>query len=209
MKETTLGLLFAFIVLSIGFISCNNDNTNEPEEDSITNKVNFSNVYFELSWGTLEYYGKLDSANEGYNYDITLFSPDFEYDAINDIISGVGSAIYFEIYSDSETELSPGTYTFDPEGICTPYTFDEGDLTYRYNTDTELNEADLDIASGTIKIEKTDDSVYEITINCKSTEGIVITGYYKGTLIYKDISLEYSSSAINRNETIKPSRLLN
>ena len=162
------------------FTSCSDEDDNAAD-----NKVTFDGKEFDLAWGLLEKYGRLDPLDNAYNIDLTLVSSGFNYDETNDEITGKGSGIYFEMFTESPTELLEGTYEYVVQDATEPFTFDDGGLVYNYDSDQEESGLEFSIKSGTVEVKK-DGETYEITIKCTGENGEIISGYYKGTLMFID-----------------------
>ena len=155
--------------------------------------MTFGDYKTELSKGFIEYYGKLGNDN-AYNFDIVLLSDGLTFDPATEYLKGKGSGIYLEMYSESPDELVSGTYTFDSESdIAQPFTFDDAEMSYNLDAETEESEADVEMKSGTVKLVKSGD-IYEFTIEGTGKNGEKIYGYYKGTLDYYDFSNDKSFS---------------
>ncbi len=185
MKHVFIKLFLFIFVFSFVLSSCDKKDNEDIEKKQ---EIVFGDKSFDLSWGLLEYFGKLEPNDEAYNFDLMLFSSGLEYVDSTEEISGKGSGIYFEMFSESATELVPGTYNLDTTSInMKPFTFDFSGLSYNYDSATEDSEIELELKSGSVKIEKSGDE-YEITIEAMGESGEKITGYYKGTLKYNDFS---------------------
>lgn len=175
MKRITILNAVAIIMLSATFVftSCSSD-----DDDKTTNYIEYNGEQDDLTKGTLEYYGMGEGT--GYNFDITLLSPNISWETE----TGVGSGVYFELFSSSETELPSGTYTFSQ--TQNPLTFDDGGFIFNFNIATEEG-IDEDITDGTVKITN-GGSTYTIEFNCTSTSGKTVKGHYSGALTYEDFS---------------------
>jgi hypothetical protein len=204
MKRLSLLMFLSFIVIGGLFTSCSDD-----DDKAADSKVTFDGKEFNLARGLLEKYGMLDPVDKAYNIDLTLVSSGLNYDETNDEITGKGSGIYFEMFSESPAELLEGTYEYESVEAANPFTFDSGGLTYNYDSEQEESEQELEIKSGTIEVKK-DGETYEITIKCTGENGEIISGYYKGTLMFIDQEEEdfESKSTDNSLKTIKPNRPL-
>jgi hypothetical protein len=176
MKRNLNKLVFCSILCSILLIGCKKDDDSGP-----SNSLTYSGTKYELSKGYLENYGETWEDNV-YNFDLTLCSSGIT--VTEDAHTGVGNFFYFEMYSSSATELTPGTYTFSSSDVETPSTFDMGLAGVNYDIANEIGTY-LEFVGGTVVIEKTG-SIYTITIDCALPSAAKVTGYYKGELIYYD-----------------------
>ncbi|MBW6499626.1 MAG: hypothetical protein K0B09_14650, partial [Bacteroidales bacterium] len=91
------------------------------------------------------------------------------------------------------TDLPAATYTFNATSMASG-TFDDGSFWVEKGTYFDTG----DITGGTVKVSKSG-SNYEITIDCNTSTGKKITGYYKGPLTYEDHSVLKSAKAL-KNE---------
>jgi hypothetical protein len=161
-------VLMAFIVLA----SC------KKSDSGPSNNITYDGKANEITKGYLENYGII--ADGMYNFDLTLVSKEITMTQTD--ISGVGNAAYFEMISNSPTELAAGTYTFSAS-VSTSFTFDLAYVGLDY--DIANASGTLPIVGGTVVIKK-DGANYDITINCVTASAKSITGNYTGTLIAYD-----------------------
>jgi len=169
MKKTGFNVLLIGLVLMISFSACKKD-----EEEPKENELSYDGKTFGLSIGDLDYWG--DYYNSGYfNFDVYLYSNTSDF-------PGQDNYIYFELFSSSPTELVLGTYTFNATSYA-PKTFSYGE----FEVEKDAFSAYGEITAGTVKVSKSGAS-YEFTINCDTDTGKKITGYYKGSLVYSDLS---------------------
>lgn len=185
--------MVAMLATSISFVSCDKD---DDDDDKKKSQFTYENTEYDLDEGSLTYYGVwgTDSVDEGYNFDIFLFSSGISFESDSTGYIGVGNFIYFEMFSSSTTELVEGTYNFDADATYAPNTFDMGDFAINFNMDTFTGDLQESIAGGTVNIEK-DGSDYKITVECTDSSDKTITGYFEGALTYEDQSNKKSSSA--------------
>lgn len=176
MRRNYIKIVFFSISCSILLTGCSKDDDSGP-----SNYLTYSGIKYELSKGYLENYGEA-WVDDVYNFDLTLCSSGIT--VTEDAHSGVGNFFYFEMYSSSATELTPGTYTFSSSGDETPSTFDEGLAGVNYDIANEIGTY-LEFVGGTVIIEKTG-NIYTITIDCALPSAAKVTGSYKGELIYYD-----------------------
>lgn len=177
MKKLNFRILLSLFVISTLFVGCSDD------EDAPKNYITYDGVTKAISAGLLDYYGSAGLSS--YNFDVTLYGG-FKYSQTTGF-SGTGNYIYFELFSSSSTELVSGTYTFDATESMAPNTFDIGELAFGYSIADETADVYKEIISGTAKVQK-DGTTYTINIDCTASDGKKITGYYKGSLSYDDLS---------------------
>lgn len=159
------------------FIGCSDD------EDAPKNYFSYNGVTTNITAGLLENFGVTDQPT--YNFDITLYKG-LSYNQTSGLM-GTGDLIYFELFSSSATELVPGTYTYDALETTSANTFDAGLIAMGFEVANETADEIIYIASGTVTVKK-DGSTYTIDIDCTSSGGGKISGYYKGSLSYNDLS---------------------
>ncbi|MDX9853122.1 MAG: hypothetical protein RBS81_05015 [Tenuifilaceae bacterium] len=175
MKKLNFRILLSLFVISTLFVGCSDD------EDAPKNHITYDGVTKTISAGLLENYGSAGLSS--YNFDITLYEG-LKYSQTTGF-SGTGNLIYFELFSSSATELVPGTYTYDALETTNANTFDAGFIAIGIEIASETADEIIYIASGKVTVKK-DGSTYTIDIDCTSTDGKKITGYYKGSLSYED-----------------------
>jgi hypothetical protein len=188
----------AILLLSIFIAGCKKD-----EEESVKNYFNYNGTEFILSQGFLENYGKY-AADEGNNIDLSLLSSTFTIHEKNgevDSVSGVGDALYFEIFTSLPDKLDVRDYTYDGTESFAAGTFDFGMIGMGYNMDTETGPA-FEITGGKVSV-TSNGAEYEITINCTVSNGKTITGYYKGPLKYYNYDKKKKSAErLQKNKPI-------
>ena len=171
--------IIAILLLSLIVGGCKKD-----KEETVKNYFNYNGTEFTLSKGFLENYGK-SAADEGNNIDLTLLSSAYTIHVKNgevDSISGTGDALYFEMFTSLPDKLDVRDYLYDETESFAAGTFDIGMVGMGFNMDTETG-SNFDITGGKVSV-TSNGSEYEITINCTTSNGKTITGYYKGPLVY-------------------------
>lgn len=174
----------AMLLLSLFISGCKKD-----KNETANNQLSYNGTAFNLSQGFLENYGK--SGTEGYNVDLSLLSSEFTIHESNGEISsvtGVGNAIYFEIFTSLPGKLDIRDYLYDNMGSGTEGTFDGGMLMLGYNVTTEAGTT-VAITGGKVSV-TSNGSEYEITFNVTASNGKTITGYYKGALKYYNYDMK-------------------
>ncbi|MDX9695792.1 MAG: hypothetical protein RBT49_08380 [Bacteroidales bacterium] len=182
MKKFNLRLLTIMLaVFSVTLLSC------DDEESSKDNSFSYNGTTYKIAAGFLENYGAvIEKSVSSYNLDLTFATSGITYNTETGDISGIGSMLYFEMFTTSGTQLVPGTYSFDLYETTNAGTFDYAELAINYNFATETGTY-VDFVAGTVVVKLTE-TTYEITINLTSTENKVLTGYFKGTLTYVDLT---------------------
>jgi hypothetical protein len=184
MKKSIFKIMLGLFIIGTLFVSCTSDDDSSSTGD---NKITVDGKSYELSNGSLEYYGisYMDSSN--YNFDVLLYSG-FTYNAATEDYSGIGNYIYFELFSSSATELVAGNYSYNASSYAAN-TFDDGYIEINYNIATETNDLGEEITAGTVNVKKSGNE-YEISFDGTTGSGKKITAFYKGSLNYFDYSEE-------------------
>jgi hypothetical protein len=178
MKKFNLAFIsIVLAIFSIAFVSC------DDEETTKDNSFKYDGKTYKIAKGYLENYGStLSKSVTSYNLDLTFFTSGLTYNTATGNVSGTGSYLYFEMFSTTGTQLTPGTYTYDMYESLNSGTFDYAEAGLNITIGTESGTY-VDIVAGTVKVKLTD-TKYEITIDLTSTENKKLTGYYKGSLTY-------------------------
>lgn len=182
MKKTNylkvLAMFFAVFGM-ITFTSCDDD-----DDDDKTNYFMLGEMEGVLDKGYLEYYGMWNETS-GYNFDISLVSSDLSMDGE----TGIGDVAYFELFSESATELKSGIYTYNE--TYEAYTFDYGGFDINFNIETEESDEYGEMTAGTVEIAKSGE---KYTIEFSGTaSGKSVKGHYSGSLMYYDLSDDMKS----------------
>lgn len=173
---STFLLLVSFVFV---FASCKKD------DDGKSNEMQVDDVNIAIGSGSLFGYGT-GSYHDGFNLDLRLFQEgftvvdlgnhDYEY-------QGNGFVIYCEMFSETETALSEGIYSFnDTSDVYPVRTFD--DLSYKF--DYEDGQWYDCVEGSTVEVRKSG-SNYEITIDAIDENGDVVKGFYSGPLTFIDM----------------------
>lgn len=169
----------AVLIISLFVSGCKKD-----KNETVKTYFNYNGTEYNLSQGFLENYGKY-GAEEGYNLDLSLLSSSFTLHYSNgevDSVSGIGHALTFELFTTLPDKLDIRDYAYDATESGAAGTFDWGMVLMDYNTLTETGTS-FEITGGKVSI-TSNGSEYEVTINCTTSDGKTITGYYKGALKY-------------------------
>lgn len=192
MKQFSLRVVGIFAI-SLIITAC----TKDGDTPEMKNAITYNSTEYDMSKGLLEYYGIIQGT--GNNIDLVLLSSGLTPVVTNgvvDSIIGTGSGINFEIFTTGATSLDVGDYTFDGTMSGSPGTFDYGNAIFNFNTVTQEGTI-LDITGGKITI-ISNDPVYELSFKCTGEDGKSITGYYKGSLQYYDMSVPFKSGKIKK-----------
>lgn len=182
MKKVTNIILATFILSILLMVGCKKDN------DSPNNKMNYDGTEYELSQGFLENFGKWTDQMD-YNMEIVLLSSGFavhEADGEIDSLSGIGHGIIFDLFTASSNKVDVGEYTYDSNDSGQAGTFNFADGVVNYNSATE-DGTEFEISAGKLTIVQNGDT-YELNFDCTAENGKQVTGYFKGSLKYYDMS---------------------
>jgi hypothetical protein len=188
--KKNLSRLAGFLIIAVGILAGCNKDDNAPK-----NQFTYEGTNYNLKTGFIENYGA--STDVAYNTDLTFVSSEFTvHDASGEVdsISGTGHFVYFEIYSSSQTEIVPGTYTFDESESGNALTFDWG--AFGMNT-VAYGGTYKSLSAGTVIVKKSG-TTYTITFDCTDSNTKKITGYFKGTLDYYDYNMGKKSASVKR-----------
>ena len=167
-------LLLTLLIIPLLFQACNKD----EEEVVQKNHILYNDAEYSLDDGFFQFFGKLDPGATGFNFDVYLYSSGLSFD--NNQFSGTGNMIFFEMFSAVSSELATGTYTFDANETGNANTFDDGFFIINFDVVNETGTL-VDISGGTVKVTKTD-TTFEFVIDCTTTNGKTLTGFFKGIL---------------------------
>jgi predicted heme/steroid binding protein len=174
LKTTFLTLL----AVSILFVACKKDD----EDSTPKNQMTIAGTEYDFSQGFIENYGTW-LLIEAYNFDVTLISSGLTIHEIGgeiDSISGIGHGISFELFSSDSTDLAIGEYVYDENDDGNAGTFSYAGAVVNFNAETEEG-TEYDITEGKVKVSQNGGN-YELSFDCKTEEGTIITGFYKGNL---------------------------
>ncbi len=177
-------------------MSCDKTSTSKK------NYIQYNNKQYDLSQGIMLPGDSLDKSTEvgtiGHSINLLLMSSGFtihESNGMVDSISGKGTAIVFEVYSNSSDKIDDGQYVFDSLSFAQPGTFDYADAVFDYDILTEEG-TEVEMNAGTLTVKKSGND-YEFTFDCKAYDGKTVTGYYKG-VVKSDIGNLSEKSIENR-----------
>ncbi|MDZ7612406.1 MAG: hypothetical protein U5K51_00765 [Flavobacteriaceae bacterium] len=188
-----LKLILGIFILSNLFIGCSDD---DDDDKAKNNELKVEDQVYGLNSGMLINVGQADdeiTQYKGYMQVVALVSE--EIDLINE--TGVGQLILFQLFSSSANTLDTGDYTFDATPPLNVKTFGGGGYTLNFDASAdEIEDDDLvAITSGTISVTKNGNS-YEISAKCKDLNGKNVTAYYKGLLIYVDLTAGFKPAPV-------------
>jgi hypothetical protein len=162
----------------------------KKEEEQKRNIMTFDGKEYTLAHGAIVHYGRVNDDPLTYSLDLTLLSPGFKLHSSGlsiDSLSGAGTGIYLELFSEDSLLLLTGDYNYSNEYAPQPFKLNYGDFVIDYTMEDETGEI-YEITEGTVTIKLSYD-IYEVTINCKDENGKEVTGFYSGMLrLYYDFN---------------------
>jgi hypothetical protein len=174
-------------VVSITFNSCGDDDDVATVAAGGTGSIVYDGTTYPLSQGFLINYGADTTTNPVlYNYDIVLYSNDFNFDLANQTATGVGTNVYLELWSTQATGLKNGTYTY-VNGVATDLSFTNGFIGLDFNIQTGDGRIEDDVNSGTAVL-TIDNTRVDLTFTFTTDLGETVTGSYSGNLTAIDES---------------------
>jgi hypothetical protein len=196
--KNLLKITIVMLLLGSVFAGCKKDDEDNPKNNG---NMKYDGVEYDLANGYLENYGKFDD-DEAYNLDLVFLSSGltvFEENGELDSIAGNGHAIIFELFSNSNTMLTAGTYEYDVDETGAAFTFDYSSAVLNYVSETDEG-TDVYVNGGTAIVTNAG-SEYEINFNLTTLGNKNIVGYFKGGLHYynyEDQEKTKSTKSINR-----------
>jgi hypothetical protein len=190
-------IFIAFIVIFLSVAGCKKD---DNSSSTTKNSFKYNNVEYNLSKGFLENYGQVSSGG-AYNIDLSLISSGFTIHESNgeiDSLSGIGEALYFELYTSDPTKLAVRDYAYDVSQTMADGTFDMGFVGVQYNASNDSGTLDF-INGGKLTV-KSNGSVYELSFTGTTANGKSITMTYKGSLNYYNYGKKKSVTAFPENQ---------
>lgn len=189
MKNNVQHVILIMILSSMFLSSCKKD-TPDPNPDP-KNEFIVAGQSYALSKGYLIYWG-INSDSLSVDWDVLLVSDGVFYSA--DSIGGTGQALYMDLNSASNTELSPGTYMFANQRAVGTFVDASALIAYDFAADDGVEYyLNTDVPGGPIVVKKSG-LVYEIEADFNtnrdgSTANQPVTGYFKGQLNVLDFSM--------------------
>jgi protein involved in sex pheromone biosynthesis len=180
-------LTISILALVILFSGCRKDD-DDKDNNVGPHYFSYDGKKYALDQGLVINFGEM--APSLYNFDILLFSDDFDFGTPeNDFedVSGVGNMLYFELLTDQQHGLGNADYLYDESNVYKKNTFISSWLMVAFNIATEQAQIEQEINAGKIKIARTGNN-FELTIDSKAANGKVVKGYYNGILGYVDYS---------------------
>lgn len=183
---STVAVIF---LLFIGITGCKKD-----KNDTKKNFLKVDGTEYDISKVLLTNYG---GASSVYNMELDFFSSGItihEVNGIPDSISGIGHAIYFDMFSSSADKLALGDYTYNNTSQAAG-SFDYAGYVLNWNISQQP--PFIEITSGNVKAIKSG-AEYELSFSGTDQNNKTISGYYKGSLTYYDASQVKKSQMLKR-----------
>ena len=177
-------LLLLIFTFSLVACSGGDDDNNGSNNSSQSDVLSVSGTDYELDSGNLTNYGP-DSSTNAVNIDLDLMGGGI-FSACNDVWTGQGQDIYFEMWTSEEEFLDSGTYQIN--GEYSLFSISYADYALGINFDEDDSEWDwVTIESGSVNVERSGDN-YTISWDTIDENGNVVAGSYSGTLSYCDVT---------------------
>ncbi len=141
-----------------------------------TNGMQYDGNTYPLNKGHLMNLGI--EVNNFYNLNVYLVSDDITITGID--MAGTGNVVFLNLWTNSPTELNPGTYLFS-ENISLQ-TFSKGLVALNFNVETELGEK-YECTEGKVTISK-NGTEYIFDVSLTLENGKTVNAYYKGAITY-------------------------
>lgn len=170
-----LCLLVAFPLL---FTSCGgDDDSSDDGSGTITqNEFTYEGTNYDISTAIVENFGMYGN---NYNFDLSLTDAVITNENGEPTTSETSfTGVYFEMFSENENTLLPGTYTYISEleeDWSAAFSFDYAEIIFINSIDDENY---IEILDGTVTI--AEDNTFEVSFTGVDEDGNTISGYYKG-----------------------------
>ena len=161
--------LFLGVLLAVAVFAGCGKNDNDEESDPM-NYFKVDGKTYELKVGYLQNWGTDEGYYEGYNQDLVLVSDGFSFDMESYELTGIGDAVYFEMYTSQSDGLETGEYEYSSEEPYPTASFDYGEYYIGFNIETEDYESTGFFTSGTVTVSKSG-STYQISFSCTTSTG--------------------------------------
>jgi hypothetical protein len=174
MKQFKLSLSIVMAVFAIVILSCKKDKT--TKDSTIT----YNGVAYELTKGYIVNLGTPTKAAPAvYEFAVFLTSSGITMETYAPP-TGTGNAMGFWLYSSSQTDIVPGTYTYG--NALEALTLKEGFVMLESSYSPLKSLSETSIESGTLVV-AVNGAEYEFTFTGTITGGAAVSAYFKGTLI--------------------------
>jgi len=179
-------------------VSCSDSSSSSTDAPADGNSFQYDGSTFELGAGFLIDYGAW--TENSFNFDLILLGEGMQFDFDNDTGSGTGPVLYFELFSESESTLASGRYTFNEDWE----TYGQaGTFSFAWMVENlDLSDDDQDIepnffSGGTMDVER-NGSNFVITFSGTMESENEISGAFSGTLeIFEDDFVDRSYTRIS------------
>ncbi len=178
MKSYNIYTLFLAFYLILSTVSCKKD-----KDLPLENFMKFDGKTYALENGLLEYYGQVTGT--GYNFDLFLYTRGLTFIPYSGL-SGKGSMLFMEIYTEGSQGLSAGTYDFDIGGSGEAFTFENIQMVKDLNTDDKTGTVTYFTSGSIVIADSTEGYLFDITVT--TTGGKTLTAHFKGEPTVIDMS---------------------
>ncbi|WP_157514502.1 hypothetical protein [Mangrovimonas sp. TPBH4] len=172
------------MALGLSMFNCGNDDSDNNDNNNNNNPTNalvYNGEEHQIQGASLLNYGEYFDSGV-YNFDVSLIDSEISIvDGYPEAVNNVYSEIYFELFTESEAGLEPGTYAFDPTyGVANTFV---GDVLLNYNYETDEEEAYYEMTSGTFTVLE-NGTAFKLEFEGTTEDGAAFSGSYEGELMY-------------------------
>lgn len=174
----------------IGRFVINSEILNRDRFEKLQNYIAFNNRLFDLDYGIRACAGEV-TINDDVNFiEMFLYSKTIEFSPTLGF-SQSGNLLYFEIFSESYSNIASGTYTFNNSSTAPdPYTFYFGLLFTNFNFSSN-NFVGQVIKDGKIYVDYNNvTGIYKINIDCITESGLSVKAQFINRLDFYKLILE-------------------
>jgi hypothetical protein len=174
MKQFKLSLSIVMALFAIVFLSCKKDETAKAST------ITYNGVEYDLTKGYIINLGAtVKAAPAVYGFAVFLASSGITMETYAPP-TGTGNALGIWLYSSSQTDIAPGTYTYG--NTVEALKINEGFVMLESSYSALKSLPQANIVSGTLVV-AVNEAEYEFTFTGTITGGAAVSAYYKGTLI--------------------------
>ena len=171
------------LLVSFGLFITSCEKDDDTGDPSKSNSFTYKGVEYTIDKCDLTYWG---ISNDVYELSFDLYSNDYEQLGFDNEENRLGNGfkIYIDLYTNSSTEVSDGTYNYGSQESAGVFYNGEFNI---FKDGVASVADDNEIESGKVVVTKNGDS-YNVTFEGVDNTGATISGNYEGTPTYKDES---------------------
>jgi hypothetical protein len=169
-------ILLAGILTTLVFSACKKT---EVKATTLQNYFAYNGVLYYLHQGMIKADGPTGIDSSTYKFGLWLVSNDYTISDLGTIV-GTGKGIYMGLLSSNPDSILSGEYGYIFQSTDA-FTFDYGATFIDYNITSDSGYKSR-ILDGYIKIKRTGSDTYDFNYNCTTEDGILMEGFYKGSV---------------------------